>query len=73
VPASKPRQLACPILAAGRALAERLQFPEFPILHAAGSSGIKNVLLIQGAWADGSTWNDSITTLLEATMAKRMP
>lgn len=34
-----------------------------PVVHAAGPSGIKNVLLVHGAWADGSSWNDLITTL----------
>jgi pimeloyl-ACP methyl ester carboxylesterase len=33
------------------------------VVHAAGPSGIKNVLLVHGAWADGSSWNDLITIL----------
>jgi pimeloyl-ACP methyl ester carboxylesterase len=32
-------------------------------VHAAAPTGVKNVLFVHGAWADGSSWNDVITTL----------
>lgn len=32
-------------------------------VHAAGPTGIKNVLLVHGAWADGSSWSKLIGTL----------
>lgn len=32
-------------------------------VQAAGPTGIKNVLLVHGAWADGSSWNQVITNL----------
>jgi pimeloyl-ACP methyl ester carboxylesterase len=32
-------------------------------VHAAGPTGVKNVLFVHGAWADGSCWNDLIATL----------
>ena len=34
-----------------------------PTVHAAGPSGVKNILLVHGAWADGSSWNKVITRL----------
>jgi pimeloyl-ACP methyl ester carboxylesterase len=33
------------------------------VVHAIGPSGVKNVLLVHGAWADGSSWNSLITLL----------
>jgi uncharacterized membrane protein/pimeloyl-ACP methyl ester carboxylesterase len=33
------------------------------VVQAAGPSGVKNVLLVHGAWADGSSWNNLIATL----------
>jgi pimeloyl-ACP methyl ester carboxylesterase len=33
------------------------------VVHAAGPSGVKNVLLVHGAWADGSSWNGLIAIL----------
>jgi pimeloyl-ACP methyl ester carboxylesterase len=35
----------------------------FSVVHAIGPSGVKNVLLVHGAWADGSSWNSLITLL----------
>ncbi len=32
-------------------------------VQAAGPAGVKNVLLVHGAWADGSSWNQVITSL----------
>ncbi len=32
-------------------------------VQAAGPTGVKNVLLVHGAWADGSSWNQVITNL----------
>lgn len=32
-------------------------------VHASDPTGIKNVLLVHGAWADGSSWNQVITNL----------
>jgi pimeloyl-ACP methyl ester carboxylesterase len=32
-------------------------------VQAAGPAGVKNVLLVHGAWADGSSWNQVITNL----------
>lgn len=32
-------------------------------VQAAGPTGVKNVLLVHGAWADGSSWNQIITNL----------
>jgi len=34
-----------------------------PPVHASGPTGVKNVLLVHGAWADGSSWNQVITNL----------
>jgi pimeloyl-ACP methyl ester carboxylesterase len=34
-----------------------------PPVLAAGPTGVKNVLLVHGAWADGSSWNQIITNL----------
>ena len=34
-----------------------------PTVHAAGPSGVKNVLLVHGAWADGSSWSKVIANL----------
>jgi pimeloyl-ACP methyl ester carboxylesterase len=34
-----------------------------PPVHAAGPTGVKNLLLVHGAWADGSSWNQVITNL----------
>ncbi|WP_047495460.1 alpha/beta hydrolase [Terriglobus sp. TAA 43] len=34
-----------------------------PPVQAAGPTGVKNVLLVHGAWADGSSWNPVITNL----------
>jgi pimeloyl-ACP methyl ester carboxylesterase len=34
-----------------------------PTVQAAGPTGVKNVLLVHGAWADGSSWNQIITNL----------
>jgi pimeloyl-ACP methyl ester carboxylesterase len=34
-----------------------------PTAKAAGPTGVKNVLLVHGAWADGSSWNGVITKL----------
>ena len=34
-----------------------------PPVHAGSPSGIKNVMLVHGAWADGSSWNQIITNL----------
>ena len=34
-----------------------------PSVQAAGPTGVKNVLLVHGAWADGSSWNQIITNL----------
>ena len=34
-----------------------------PSVQAAGPAGVKNVLLVHGAWADGSSWNQIITNL----------
>jgi pimeloyl-ACP methyl ester carboxylesterase len=34
-----------------------------PTVQAAGPTGIKNILLVHGAWADGSSWNPLITSL----------
>jgi pimeloyl-ACP methyl ester carboxylesterase len=34
-----------------------------PTAKAAGPAGVKNVLLVHGAWADGSSWNRVITKL----------
>ncbi len=36
---------------------------DVPIAHAAGPTGVKNVLLVHGAWADGSSWNQVIANL----------
>jgi len=33
-------------------------------VHAAGPTGIQNVLLVHGAWADGSCWNQVISNLV---------
>jgi len=33
-------------------------------VHAAGPTGIQNVLLVHGAWADGSCWNQVIANLV---------
>jgi pimeloyl-ACP methyl ester carboxylesterase len=32
-------------------------------VQAAGPTGVKNILLVHGAWADGSSWNPIITNL----------
>jgi pimeloyl-ACP methyl ester carboxylesterase len=34
-----------------------------PTVQAAGPAGVKNVLLVHGAWADGSSWNKVIANL----------
>lgn len=34
-----------------------------PSVHAAGPTGVKNVLLVHGAWADGSSWDSVIANL----------
>jgi pimeloyl-ACP methyl ester carboxylesterase len=34
-----------------------------PVVQAAGPTGVKNVLLVHGAWADGSCWTSVIATL----------
>jgi pimeloyl-ACP methyl ester carboxylesterase len=34
-----------------------------PAVQASGPTGIKNILLVHGAWADGSSWNSIITNL----------
>lgn len=36
---------------------------DVPVAHAAGPTGVKNVLLVHGAWADGSSWNQVIANL----------
>jgi pimeloyl-ACP methyl ester carboxylesterase len=36
---------------------------DVPPVHAAGPTGVKNVLLVHGAWADGSSWNQVIANL----------
>lgn len=33
------------------------------VVHAAGPSGVRNVLLVHGAWADGSSWDKVIARL----------
>ena len=38
---------------------------DVPSVHAAGPTGVKNVLLVHGAWADGSSW-DLVTANLNA-------
>jgi pimeloyl-ACP methyl ester carboxylesterase len=37
--------------------------PGLPTVSAAGPTGVKNVLLVHGAWADGESWNPLITAL----------
>jgi len=39
------------------------QIASVPRVQASGPTGIKNVLLVHGAWADGSSWNQVITSL----------
>jgi pimeloyl-ACP methyl ester carboxylesterase len=34
-----------------------------PTVQAAGPTGVKNVLLVHGAWADGSSWTKVINKL----------
>jgi pimeloyl-ACP methyl ester carboxylesterase len=36
----------------------------FQPVHAAGPTGVQNVLLVHGAWADGSCWNQVVTNLV---------
>jgi hypothetical protein len=37
-----------------------------PTVHAAGPTGIQNILLVHGAWSDGSVWNPLISGLTAA-------
>jgi pimeloyl-ACP methyl ester carboxylesterase len=39
------------------------QTGSLPTVKAAGPTGVKNILLVHGAWADGSSWNSIITSL----------